>query len=297
MKKIMFISPHQDDMQDAAGGLLAKLRKHIEYEGLEVCLTDGSVGHYESKYLKNPQILSKRRVNEATQAASVLGFDYKLLTDSKGKNFKDGDLEVNRATKGAVWAAIRDFQPDLLFSPPVNNIHDPFGMHNDHTNVGEIVKRVAYLISAPLAFPEFYPEGYIENLSDDEALPYINPPIIVTTHDPYSGQIEPDLIIEISDVIDKKVEAWSKHVSEWKEWLPWVGRYDVPESPEELKQSLIDRSNRLAKNMGVEAGLYESFTITKWALRVPTIEEIKTYFPGDIFNYELAEEKIKELSS
>lgn len=292
----MFLSAHQDDMQGAAGGLFAKLQKQLEYQGLEVCLTDGTVGHYKPEYLKNPQELSKRRVNEATQAAKTLGFDYKLLTDSRGENFKDGDLEINRATKGAVWAAIRDFQPDLLVTLPVNNIHDPYGMHNDHTNVGEIVKRVAYLIPAPFAFPEFYPEGYIENLSDDEEIPYINPPIIVTIHDPYSGQIEPDLVIDISGLIDKKVEAWSKHISQWKEWLPWVGRYDVPESPEELKQSLIDRSNRLAKNMGIEQGLYESFTITKWALRVPTIEEIKTYFPDDIYNYELAEKKIKALS-
>jgi hypothetical protein len=42
--------------------------------------------------------------------------------------------------------------------------------------------------------------------------------------------------------------------------------------------------------------VYESFTITNWALRIPTIDEVKLYFPDDVLDYKFAEKKITELS-
>ncbi len=297
---IMFIAVHQDDAEGVAGGLFAKLKGRFDYRGRVACLTDGSVGHYRAEYLKYPDRLTGIRDSEAADAASVYGFDYQRLVDDGGKPFKDARLEVNWKTRGAVWKAIRDFQPDLIITLPVNDPTDPYGMHSDHTNGGEIVKRTAYLIPAPLAFPEYYPEGFIDGLDDDHRFAYIKPPIIVTAHDPYSGRIQPDIVISLTeDELDRKVKAWGAHISQWQQWLPWVGRYDAPTDTESLRQSLISRSDRLAKSLPVTPGLgkvYESFTITKWALRVPTIDEIKRYFPDDVLDYKFAEKKISELS-
>lgn len=297
---IMFIAAHQDDAEGVAGGLFAKLNENADIRGRVACFTDGRVGHYRVKYLKHPDRLTAVRDNEAAKAAAVYGFDYQRLVDDAGEPFKDARLEVNWKTRGAAWKAIRDFQPDLIITLPVNDPVDPYGMHNDHTNVGEIVRRTAYLIPAPLTFPEYYPAGFADNLNEDDQLVYVKPPIIVTAHDPYSGKIQPDIVISLTeDELDKKVEAWEAHISQWREWLPWVARYDPPADTGSLKQSLIDRSNRLAKSLPVKSergGIYESFTITKWALRVPEIGEIKKYFPGDILDYEFAEKKIAELS-
>jgi LmbE family N-acetylglucosaminyl deacetylase len=292
---VMFVAAHQDDAEGLAGGLFAKIKGHLDVRGRVACFTDGSVGHYGVEYLKNLAKLTKMRDNEASNAAAVFGFDYQRLVDHAGEPFKDGRLEVNWKTRGAVWKAIRDFQPDLVVTLPANDSTDSYGMHNDHTNVGEIVKRTAYLLPAPLTFPEYYPE----NFSDSE-LAYVKPPIIVTAHDPYSGQIQPDIVISITeDELNQKVQAWGAHVSQWQEWLPWVARYDAPADTDALKQSLIDRSDRLAKSLPIEpkpGQVYESFTITKWALRVPTIDEIRKYFPDDALGYEFAEKKIAELS-
>ena len=296
---VMFIAAHQDDAEGTAAGLFAKLSKNCGVRGRIACFTDGSVGHQDVKYLKSPKKLTKIRDKEAARAAEVFGFDYQRLVDNKGKPFKDARLEINWKSRGAVWKAVRDFQPDLVITLPVNDFTDPYGMHNDHTNVGEIVKRTAYLFPAPLAFPEFYPEEFISELKKNHKFEYIKPPIIVTVHDPYSGVIQPDIVISINqDELDQKVRAWGAHLSQWQEWLPWVGRYDAPNDTESLKQSLINRSNRLAKNLPITptpGAVYESFAIKKWALRVPTIDEIKKYFPDDALGYEFAEKKIKEL--
>jgi len=298
-KGIMFIAAHQDDAEGLAGGLFAKIKGL--FRGRVACFTDGTVGHNHPKFLKHPDMLTRIRDEEAAKAASVYGFDYQRLADNDGNPFKDARLEVNWKTRGAVWKAMRDFQPDLIITLPINDSADPYGMHNDHTNVGEIVKRTAYLFPAPLTFPEYYPEGFIEDLDEDHELEYINPPIIVTVHDPYSGKIQPDIVVSINeDELDRKVQAWGAHVSQWQQWLPWVGRYEAPADTESLKQSLISRSNRLAKSLPIKpkpGEVYESFTITNWALRVPEISEIKEYFPDDALNYKFAEKKIAELLS
>lgn len=297
---IMFIAAHQDDAEGSAGGLFAKLRKKLDFRGIVTCFTDGSVGHYETKYLKDNKKLTEIRDEEASRAARVYGFEYQRLLDNEGNPFKDARLEVNWRTRGAVWKAIRDFEPDLIITLPVNDANDPYGMHNDHSNVGEIVKRTAYLIPAPLAFPEYYEPRFIDNLPDGFEFPYVNPPIIVTVHDPYSGKVEPDIIISLSaDEVEQKARAWAEHVSQWKEWLPWIGRYPAPKDVEALIQSQFRRSDRLSKNLPItpkEGEVFEAFTITKWALRVPTLEEIKKYFPDDVLNYELAKRKIELLS-
>lgn len=296
---IMFIAAHQDDAEGLAGGLFAKLKKY-SFRGCVACLTDGTVGHYKAEYLKYPDRLEKMRDSEASKAASIYGFEYKRLLDSEGNPFKDAQLEVDYKSRGAVWKAIRDFRPDLIITLPVNDSTDPYGMHNDHTNVGEIVKRTAYLIPAPLAFPEFYSKDFIESIDEDYEFDYIEPPIIVTAHDPYSGKIEPDIVISLTEEeLDMKVSSWGAHVSQWQQWLPWVARYKAPLDVDTLRKSLIERSNRLSKSLPVKpkpGEVYESFTITNWALRIPKIDEIKKYFPDDVLNYKYAEKKIAKLS-
>ncbi len=291
LPKIMFVGAHQDDMQGAAAGLFAKLRKHLDYEGLEVTLTNGAGGHQSAKYLKYPDELIQRRLLEAQTGAKKLGFSYQLLQNTQGQTFPDGDLQITRETKAAVWQAVRQFQPQLLVTLPVNHIHDSFGMHNDHTNTGEIVKRIAYLIAAPLAFPETYDSSYVRSLNGTEELPYVQPPFIATTHDGYSGQIEPDLIIDITDEISTKAEAFYQHVSQVDEWLPWVGRYPKPNNVNELQERLARRSAKIAADFGLKDGVYEAYTLTAWG-SIPSLEDVKTFFPGDALGYEMAAKKL-----
>ncbi len=294
--RVMFIGAHQDDMQGAAAGAFAQLRESLDYDGLEVSLTNGIVGHHGPKYLRDPARLTALRVKEATEAARVVGFDYRLLNDWRGNEFPDADLQITRESKGAVWAAVRDFQPDLLVTLPINDIRDSFGMHNDHTNVGEIVKRIAYLIPAPYAFREYYSEADIEALAAVDEPPYVAPPLIVTTHDCYSEQIDPDIVLDVTAQADAKAEAFAKHVSQAQEWLPWIGRYKAPQSKAELRKGMEQRSRKLAAKLGLPSGIYEAFTLTSWA-KTPTLDDVKRFFPNDAFDHRRARDKIRSLSS
>jgi len=56
----------------------------------------------------------------------------------------------------ALWKAIRDFEPDYLFCPPLP-ADALCGVHNDHVTIAEAVRRVAYLINVPHAFTPEYP--------------------------------------------------------------------------------------------------------------------------------------------
>jgi len=71
---IMFIAAHQDDAEGLAGGLLSKLSKRLNPRGVVACLTDGSVGHYRTEFLKDPKKLNQIRDEEAKNAALIYGF-------------------------------------------------------------------------------------------------------------------------------------------------------------------------------------------------------------------------------
>ena len=59
-------------------------------------------------------------------------------------------LRVTPDFLAALWKAIRDFEPDYLFCPPLPG--DPLaGVHTDHLTVAQAVREVAYLINVPHA--------------------------------------------------------------------------------------------------------------------------------------------------
>ena len=50
-----------------------------------------------------------------------------------------------------------------------------------------------------------------------------------------------DITVDISRVIDKKIDALDAHVSQFYEWLPWISRYEgkIPEEPAARKKWLL----------------------------------------------------------
>ncbi len=58
-----------------------------------------------------------------------------------------------------------------------------------------------------------------------------------------SGGTDPEVVIGIDEVLEKKAGMYHCHESQMYEWLPWVGHYDeqVPEGEEDRKQWLMDR--------------------------------------------------------
>ena len=90
----------------------------------------------------------------------------------------------------ALWKAIRDFEPDYLFCPPLPS--DPLaGVHVDHLAVAQAVREVAYMINVPHAFTPEYP-------ADETQSQPVKVPVILHTYDTYQfGMNSHDLALNV----------------------------------------------------------------------------------------------------
>jgi LmbE family N-acetylglucosaminyl deacetylase len=182
---------------------------------------------------------------------------------------------VNSQLLAGLWKAIRDFEPDYLFCPPLPT--DPLaGVHLDHQAVAEAIRRVAYMINVPHAFTPEYPAD------ERRSLP-CKVPVIVAVYDGYMfGENTHDLAVDVEPAFDQITRMTWCHQSQIIEWLPWVGRHnmDVPRDFEEWRRTLRARFDRKNRELGVEAkNALEVFTITAWG-EVPEFERLISDFPN-----------------
>ena len=104
---------------------------------------------------------------------------------------------------------------------------------------------------------------------------------------------QPDITVDITDVLDQKIYAMSAHESQFFEWLPWTsGRLDqVPKTKEERlewlknwrKPRLSDEINKSLEkwygaNKATSVKYAEAFEICEYGRR-PSDEEIRKLFP------------------
>jgi hypothetical protein len=54
---------------------------------------------------------------------------------------------------------------------------------------------------------------------------------------------QPDIAVDITPVIEKKIAGLDAHQSQFYEWLPWVGNYEeeVPKDPSKYKAYLLQK--------------------------------------------------------
>ncbi len=106
-----------------------------------------------------------------------------------------------------------------------------------------------------------------------------------------------DLAIDVEEAFDLIAEESFCHQSQIAEWLPWVGRHDMPAPAtlREWKQTLrarFDRKNREVRIQSAHA--MEVFTVTAWG-EVPMMEQLVRDLPGivpDASNLKGLEEKL-----
>ncbi len=172
--------------------------------------------------------LAQRRNAEAQAAAEVIGIEYQLLDNG------DGRLEPTLENRYQTIELIRQFQPDLVMT------HRPNDYHPDHRYTSILVQDAAYMVTVPNICP------FVHHLDQN--------PIIMYTHDRFSKPcpFQPDVAINIDNVIEQKLDMLHCHESQFYEWLPYnAGRLDqVPENPidrrEWLAQQRLDRFKRIA---------------------------------------------------
>lgn len=261
---VIIIGAHPDD-PDEAGGTAYKWAK-LGYDVLMVSLTNGDAGHQSIK----AQELAKIRREEARKAGAVIGVRYITLDNH------DGQLMPTYENRLQVIKLIREQKADLVIYPR------PYDYHPDHRYTGVLVNDAAYMVTVPAILPEvpFLPKN----------------PVFLYTCDGFTHPepFKADVCVDIDDVIEKKMDMYHQHKSQFYEWIPFnEGILDqVPASDTDRRawlgkerKSLWDAEpfrSKLIEIYGVERGskikYCEAFQDSEYGTRL-TKENISYYFP------------------
>src|SRR5688572_20981081 len=132
--KILCVHAHFDDFEFVAGGTFELWRRKLGQKlaaKIIVC-SDGRAGHH----FRSRKETGEMRFQEQTASAAAGRYQFELLRYPNGEVPREACLEVDKNFLAALWKAIRDFQPDYLFCPPLPL--DPLvGIHVDHLAVAE----------------------------------------------------------------------------------------------------------------------------------------------------------------
>lgn len=292
--KLMFVHAHFDDYEFTAAGTFEMwrrqggtgVRRHV------LICTDGASGHH----CRTREETGRIRLGEQAESARVGEYAFALLRLPNGSVAREACLQSSPGVLAALWKAIRDFEPDYLFCPPLPA--DPLaGVHVDHVGVAEAVRHVAYQINVPHAFTPEYPA--------DETRPVpCKVPVILNVYDPYTaGTNAFDLAVDVEPAFPLIARTSWCHQSQIREWLPWVARHSgltEPASYEEWEKILRGRFRRKNADLGMESErAFEMFTVTGWGT-VPSLETLLGDFPAvsrEVSHLEALERRLQRLGT
>ena len=182
---ILFVGAHPDDETFASG----TIAKYVEYghRATIVQATKGGKGHWEIPSAK----LKKIRTKEMRQAAEVLGADVCFL------DFPDASVPSGDVLREAFVDLYRELKPDIVLT------FHPLVWRDDHRRVGQAASDASLKASLPLHltdFPAHRPE-----------------PAIFCFGTPMTNQ-EPDVYIDVTEYMPRKIESFRKHISQWQDW-------------------------------------------------------------------------------
>jgi LmbE family N-acetylglucosaminyl deacetylase len=191
------IYAHPDDPEISAGGTLARWAA----AGADVHVlvtTRGDKGTSDPE--ADPEALVEIRGKEMAAAARVLG-----LASAERLDHADGELDDDRALRLDLVRAIRRLRPDVVLCPDPTAVFfgDGYINHRDHRATGwATLDAVSPSAGNPHYFPELRAEGL--DVHQPRAL-YL------------SGTFEPNVWIDITDSLDRKVDALFCHASQLRE--------------------------------------------------------------------------------
>ena len=271
--RILYVHAHFDDYEFTASGTFEMWRRALgnDLEMKVLVCTDGEAGH---QFRTRPET-GRLRLAEQAASARAGGYQFEMLRLPDGRVPREACMRVGSDLMAAMWKAIRDFEPDYLFCPPLPL--DPLaGIHVDHVAVAEAVRSVAYMINVPHAYTPEYP-------CDETTSVPCKVPVIVAVYDGYMfGENSHDLAVDVELAFELVAQMSWCHQSQIAEWLPWVGRHEMatPRSFEEWKVTLRARFDRKNRELGINSRhAVEVFTVTAWGL-VPSVEQLTRDFPN-----------------
>lgn len=186
--RIICFGAHPDDCEIQVGGTAALWAAQGHKVKL-VSVTNGDIGHWGQA--GGP--LAQRRTEEVRAAAEVLGVATEVL------DIHDGELLPTLENRRLIVRLIREWNADIVMGPRPNDYHP------DHRYTGVLVQDAAYMVTVPFFCPD------VPHLKQNPVFLYY--PDRFQRPNPFTA----DVVVPIDTVIEKKLDALDKLVSQFHE--------------------------------------------------------------------------------
>lgn len=223
---ILAFGAHPDDVELGCGGTIAKLVSEGKIFAI-VDLTKGELGTRGTD--------ETRRV-EAGNAMKILG-----VSARENLEMKDGFLENSEEYQMRIVKMIRKYRPEIVLA---NAIDD---RHPDHAKGAKLVSDACFLAGL----------RKIQTVLDGEPQEVWRPKQIF--HYIQWKNIEPEFVIDISEHLDKKIEACMAFKTQFYD--PTSKEPETPITSKDFYESLTYRAQDLGRLSGVAYA--EGFTSEK----------------------------------
>jgi LmbE family N-acetylglucosaminyl deacetylase len=190
---IVCVGAHPDDCECFAGGT-AVLWARLGHRVVFVSMTNGEAGHYAMA--GGP--LAARRAREARMSAERGGVQELVL------GYRDGELEATLDARREILRILRRFEADIVLS------HRPNDYHPDHRYASILVQDAAFMVTVPNVCPE------APRLARNPVFMYMSDVFAKPT------PFRPDVAVDVTDVMDAKLDMLDAMESQVYEWLPWL---------------------------------------------------------------------------
>lgn len=177
MLDILFIGAHPDD-ETGVDGILIKARKAGKKVGV-VILTKGESGG---------DTTGEERAIEMQKAIEVIGASY-----YKHFDFPDANVQFNDETVNTIIDVLVETRPKTVITTY------PIDCHPDHIAVSQSADKAIFVA------------GLKKHMGDEE---WDLKQVFYITLDTSANSKKPDIIIDVSDVIDEKLKAVKCHASQ-----------------------------------------------------------------------------------
>ena len=223
---ILAIGAHPDDVELGCGGTIAKMIS----EGKTVAIIDLTKGELGTRGT------DKTRKQEAADAAKILG-----ISARENLEMKDGFLQNWEEYQMRIVKMIRKYQPEIVLANATDD------RHPDHAKAAKLVSDACFLSGLKK----------IETALDGKNQEFWRPKHVF--HFIQWKEIEPDFVIDISDFMEKKIEACMAYKTQF--YNPESKEPVTPIATKDFLESLTYRAQNLGRLSGCTYA--EGFTAEK----------------------------------
>lgn len=223
---ILAIGAHPDDVELGCGGTIAKMIS----EGKTVAIIDLTKGELGTRGT------DETRKEEAADAAKILG-----ISARENLEMKDGFLQNSEEYQMRIVKMIRKYQPEIVLANATDD------RHPDHAKAAKLVSDACFLSGLKK----------IETALDGKNQEFWRPKHVF--HFIQWKEIEPDFVIDISDFMEKKIEACMAYKTQF--YNPESKEPVTPIATKDFLESLTYRAQNLGRLSGCTYA--EGFTAEK----------------------------------